>query len=348
MARYTTDSFIEKATALHGTKYDYIKTIYVASREKITIICTVHGEFQITPNVHIGVLRRGCYLCRMELLRKTPEQFIKECIQIHGSLYDYSKTKYEVNNKKVIVICNIHGEFNITPTSHLQKIGCAKCGTNRTAIANRTSTYKFIERANNIHNGKYIYSNINYINNYTKIKITCPEHGEFMQTPNSHIQGKSGCMKCGRISSGLLLRLTFDEFIKKANLIHHYKYDYSKTIYDKGKILIDIICPEHGTFKQKAETHLIGHGCTSCGHCDKSTASRNTQDEMIERFKKYTENVMIIVKLYIVQCVHISILYVKFTVYFNNFQKGICMVKDVNVVQNNLTIYPKYHKNGSL
>ena len=39
MVRYTTDSFIEKAIAIHGTKYDYSKTIYVAYKEKLKIIC---------------------------------------------------------------------------------------------------------------------------------------------------------------------------------------------------------------------------------------------------------------------------------------------------------------------
>ena len=93
-------------------------------------------------------------------------------------------------------------------------------------------------------------------------------------------------MKCGRISSGLLLRLTLDDFIEKANLIHQCKYNYSKTLYNKGKTMIDIICPEHGIFRQRAEGHLNGNGCPACAYCNISHVIRNTQDEMIERFKK--------------------------------------------------------------
>ena len=57
MVRYTTKSFIEKAIDVHCTKYDYSKTIYVAYKEKLTIICPKHGEFYMTPNAHIGPQR---------------------------------------------------------------------------------------------------------------------------------------------------------------------------------------------------------------------------------------------------------------------------------------------------
>ena len=38
------------------------------------------------------------------------------------------------------------------------------------------------------------------------------------------------------------------EFIERANKIHNYKYDYSKTVYTKSKENIVIICPKHGEF----------------------------------------------------------------------------------------------------
>jgi hypothetical protein len=53
----------------------------------------------------------------------------------------------------------------------------------------------FVEKSNNVHSNKYDYSKVSYINNKTKICIICPIHGEFFQTPNSHITGH-GCPKC--------------------------------------------------------------------------------------------------------------------------------------------------------
>lgn len=53
----------------------------------------------------------------------------------------------------------------------------------------------FIKDATNVHGSKYDYSKVNYINNHTKVIITCRKHGDFEQTPNSHLNGR-GCQKC--------------------------------------------------------------------------------------------------------------------------------------------------------
>ena len=53
----------------------------------------------------------------------------------------------------------------------------------------------FIKNATNVHGTKYDYSKVNYINNHTKAIITCRKHGDFEQTPNSHLNGR-GCPKC--------------------------------------------------------------------------------------------------------------------------------------------------------
>ena len=54
---------------------------------------------------------------------------------------------------------------------------------------------EFINKASKIHNNKYDYSNIEYKNISTKIKIICPIHGEFEQSPSKHLIGQ-GCPKC--------------------------------------------------------------------------------------------------------------------------------------------------------
>lgn len=42
----------------------------------------------------------------------------------------------------------------------------------------------------------YDYSQVNYVNTQTKVKIICPLHGEFHQFPKDHARGYSGCVKC--------------------------------------------------------------------------------------------------------------------------------------------------------
>lgn len=57
----------------------------------------------------------------------------------------------------------------------------------------------FIEKANEVHNDKYDYSETVFKNVNTKVRIICPKHGVFEQLPYNHLKGQ-GCRKCGRES----------------------------------------------------------------------------------------------------------------------------------------------------
>ena len=64
----------------------------------------------------------------MSTKRKTKEEFIQDCINIHGDKYDYEKVIYVNSKIKVILICKKHGEFSILPNSHIsRRAGCQKC-----------------------------------------------------------------------------------------------------------------------------------------------------------------------------------------------------------------------------
>lgn len=59
---------------------------------------------------------------------------------------------------------------------------------------------------------------------------------------------------------------TREEFIEKAKKIHGSKYDYSNVVYKGNKIHVEIICPEHGPFWQRPDSHVVrGQGCPFCG-----------------------------------------------------------------------------------
>lgn len=123
--------------------------------------------------------------------RKTKDAFIKDAMSIHGKKYDYSKVNYTNCHTKVCIICPIHGEFWQRPNDHLsKKQGCPYCGGTA-----KLSTNDFVEKCKNIHNNKYDYSLVCYVNNKVKVKIICPKHGIFEQTPDMHMKG-SGCPKC--------------------------------------------------------------------------------------------------------------------------------------------------------
>ena len=57
------------------------------------------------------------------------------------------------------------------------------------------TTKSFVDASNYIHGGRYIYDKTKYVKRNQKVIITCPEHGDFEQTPTGHLSGK-GCLKC--------------------------------------------------------------------------------------------------------------------------------------------------------
>lgn len=63
---------------------------------------------------------------------------------------------------------------------------------------NRLTTENFIKRAESIHGDKYDYSETEYINMYSKVKIRCKKHGVFEQVAGNHINPriKAGCPYC--------------------------------------------------------------------------------------------------------------------------------------------------------
>lgn len=127
----------------------------------------------------------------------------------------------------------------------------------------KLTTKEWIEKAQKVHGKTYNYSKSQYINTRSKIEIICPEHGEFWQEANAHIQGQ-GCPKCANLSRNKFKFNTQEEFIIKANIIHNFKYNYSKIIYKLSKEKVIIICPIHGEFFQTPNDHLQNKGCPKC------------------------------------------------------------------------------------
>lgn len=150
------------------------------------------------------------------MAKLTTEEFIAKAKAVHGDRYDYSKVEYVGTKTKVLITCNEHGEFWQSPQKHLAGQGCIKC--HRKSIAKRYSLgkEKFIEKANAIHNGFYDYSEVEYVNSQSYVKIRCPLHGSFLQIPSSHLKGH-GCPKCADIENGKRKRKwTYDSCYKEA------------------------------------------------------------------------------------------------------------------------------------
>ena len=121
------------------------------------------------------------------------------------------------------------------------------------------TTKSFIDACNYIHGGRYRYDKTKYVKRNQKLIITCPEHGDFEQTPGNHLYGY-GCPVCAGVN-----KLTPEIFRVKAKAVHGDKYDYSLITGDiSSHRKVAIICPEHGVFEQTPTGHLSGKGCLKC------------------------------------------------------------------------------------
>lgn len=225
-------SFIDEAISVHGEKYDYSKVDYRNNRTAVCIVCPEHGEFWQIPSVHLN--GGGCPKCAGKH-HYSKEEIIAKFKKVHGEKYDYSKVDFKTIKDKVCIICHEkdefgveHGEFWQTPKNHL-KYGCKKCSNSF------LDQERFINKSRFIHGDYYDYSKVKFINTKTKVVITCPEHGDFLQEPNSHMNGR-GCPLC---KTSHLERIVNDKF-KKLGRLYLYQY-HDKSIF--GKQSLDFYFP---------------------------------------------------------------------------------------------------------
>lgn len=209
MKKLSKNEFVIRANKVHNNKFDYSLVNYINLDTKVNIICPIHKEFKQTPRNHLK--GNDCFECSKRKKSKTTDKFVKQANIVHNNFYDYSLTDYKNYLNKVKIICPIHGIFEELPMEHLfKKSGCKKCGIEKTKKFTVIGLDKFIEKANKVHNNKYDYSKVTYINSYTKVEIICPKHGSFFQKPGDHIHAKAGCPVC-KESKGELIVTSFLE-----------------------------------------------------------------------------------------------------------------------------------------
>jgi len=188
VGRITKNIFLERIQLIHGDLYEYdIKDKdYIKNTEKIGINCKEHGKFYQTPKNHLK--GQKCPKCS-KFYKYNEMEFIEKCKKIHGEKYDYTDINYKAGDIKINIKCKLHGFFEQLPLNHLKGNGCYKCKN-----LCRT-TQDFIEKATKIHNDTYDYSKVKYNTSREKVIIICKKHGDFLQSPNDHLNG-CGCMKC--------------------------------------------------------------------------------------------------------------------------------------------------------
>ena len=204
--------------------------------------------------------------------RLTTSEFISRAKAVHGDKYLYDKTNYISMYNKVTITCKIHGDFEQKAQSHINGFNCYFCyeeARNKRIIPKiKYTREEFIDMCEKKYNNIFDYSNIEYKNLSSVLKLYCEKHGEINISASAHLNNSFGCVLCSNEKQSQTQRIPILDIIKSFNDVHKFKYDYSLidtqfnlTVGDK----VPIICSIHGIFYQSIGVHKSGWGCQKCG-----------------------------------------------------------------------------------
>lgn len=270
------EDYIKRCNNIHNNKYDYSKTIYNGKRNKIIIICPIHGEFEQIAGNHIK--GQGCPKCGKEKAqkrigdytnsRKDIISFKEDVKSIFGDKYevigDYinNKTKIEIYCKKKYKDGSEHGSFFIRPDVLIQGHGCPKCSVNISHAEKELS--EFIQ---NNYNGEII-NNYRGFDNQKEIDIYLPEikigfeyngllwHSTKYLKNNSLLSKLNSAESCGI----KLINIFEDEWLNKKDICKSRILNIlgkSKKIYARECIIKEL--NYNDTVKFLNENHIQGH-----------------------------------------------------------------------------------------
>lgn len=81
--------------------------------------------------------------------------------------------------------------------------------------------------------------------------------------------------------------ITKDIWVKRSRKVHGDRYDYSRAEYKGMWTPVCIVCPIHGEFWQRPDSHqYCGYGCSKCGQIQKARKKTLTTKEFIVRARK--------------------------------------------------------------
>jgi hypothetical protein len=107
--KLTTEQFIAKAVKVHGDRFSYDKVVYQGKLSSIVVTCFEHGDYKVTPTVHLqGRKPKCCIYASKKGVKKpnnSPERIAQEAAKKNGEMYYFGNHCYKCKNTKRYV-CN--------------------------------------------------------------------------------------------------------------------------------------------------------------------------------------------------------------------------------------------------
>lgn len=243
------------------------------------------------------VKTHSCPSCRVTYIPKsfksyTTEEWIEKAKIIHPEYVYDEKTVYKNNHTPVTVKCKKHGYFRVQPKSFMKDdYFCIKCKKEKHLMDESKVIYEKMQEKNT---HGYIYDMSEYKGISRKIRIKCPMHGWFEQTPSLHLDGR-GCPICSKLKPTNCAFSSTEEFIKKAKEVRKDRNDdFSKVNYKTLRTYITLICNEvdgrgipHGEYNITPEKYLSGGLCPKCAGREHLSMERFKEKASIIHGNKY-------------------------------------------------------------
>lgn len=279
--KITFSIFQERCSKKFNSKFRYFEETYIDYAHPLKIECPIHGIFYKRAQSHLES-KYGCSRCgaehRNDLRRSSLEDFLVKAKNRYGEKFIYDKVIYKGTNIPIIITCPIHGDFRVTPYDFLHhKYGCKKCYEEDKNHHLRTPTEEFIRKAENKFPGLYDYSETQYINMSTKVKIICKKHGPFYINPSNFLHSEQGCKQCKSSKHEKLI----GGILKKRNILFLREYTF-KECKDIHVLPFDFYLPDYNMCieyqgKQHFEIYDFSHG----------KLSKEELEEALERTRKH-------------------------------------------------------------
>ena len=206
--------------------------------------------------------------------------------RLHNGKYVYDWDSYTNNHAYLKISCPTHGAFQQTPVNHARGNGCPECAKDAARAKAKTQSQFLAELAAIYTDDRLDFSKVQYVNDSTKVLVTCKEHGDWWTVPRRLLIGMncSACKKRVHVEKEKfdVSALTTEEFIRRAKKIHGDAYSYDITNYVNKRTKVSIRCAIHGVFQQTPTNHLAGKGCSKC-YLEQLTFSVDT---VVKRFKR--------------------------------------------------------------
>lgn len=172
----------------------------VERRDKITINCPIHGEYQVIVNTLLngGGKCKGCSpMNTPEIVSYKLEQFKRTNEEKYGNKFTIEFSEFKGFGHPVTMTCNECGyTFKRTPSSHMKGfVNCSKCASKTHGERVTKTNEEFVEQSKKIYGeNAFDYSLCDYKKSNQKVTLICNECGRVFEIEaNSHLSRGNGC-----------------------------------------------------------------------------------------------------------------------------------------------------------